>query len=111
MDSRFYPMSDYMKLRLPTYYASTTAEEHLMKLDIDLYQLKRIYERNSPIMTIQRYYKGYKERKLISKITDVRYQAAQRIQKIFRGWYFRLKCKRDLELFALTNGLGSLLLS
>lgn len=44
---------------LPQYTPNTTAEEHLIKFEVDLYQLKRLYERKSPSIWIQRFFRGY----------------------------------------------------
>eukprot|EP00347_Sterkiella_histriomuscorum_P018366 403345778 len=110
-EHRFQSMSDFMKLRMPIYYQSSTAEEHLMRLDIDIYQLKRIYERNSPIITIQRIYRGCKQRQEMNSFNKYRSNAAVTIQKVFRGWNLRLKAKRELKEFAINSGLSHLLLS
>ncbi|CDW75240.1 leucine-rich repeat and iq domain-containing protein 3 [Stylonychia lemnae] len=108
---RFQSLSDYMKLKMPNYFQSSTAEEHLMRLDIDVYQLCRIYEKNSPIIAIQRTFRGYRERKTVKIIKKSRDDAATKVQKIFRGWFLRLKSRRELENFAIDSGLSHLLLS
>lgn len=53
-----------MKLYIPDYEHEASAEKHLISLDVDIYRLKRIFERNSPSILIQSLYRGYRARNL-----------------------------------------------
>ena len=50
--TRFRSLNKYMKIFVPEFLENLSAEQHLFNLDIDIYRLKRIYERNSPILRI-----------------------------------------------------------
>jgi len=41
-----------MKLHIPDYTNERSAEQHLLNLEVDVYRLKRIFERNSPSILI-----------------------------------------------------------
>lgn len=41
-----------MKLHIPDYEVEKSAEQHLFNLEVDIYRLKRIFERNSPSILI-----------------------------------------------------------
>jgi Leucine-rich repeat (LRR) protein len=49
---RFRGLNEFMKLYIPDYQHETSAERHLISLDVDVYRLKRIFERNSPSILI-----------------------------------------------------------
>ena len=47
---RFRGLNEFMKLRIPDYTNERSAEQHLLNLEVDIYRLKRIFERN-PLIT------------------------------------------------------------
>jgi len=49
---RFRGLNEYMKLHIPDYAKEKSAEQHLFNLEVDIYRLKRIFERNSPSILI-----------------------------------------------------------
>jgi hypothetical protein len=49
---RFRGLNEYMKLHIPDYLNEKSAEQHLFNLEVDVYRLKRIFERNSPSILI-----------------------------------------------------------
>ena len=49
---RFRGLNEYMKLHVPDYNNEKSAEQHLFNLEVDVYRLKRIFERNSPSILI-----------------------------------------------------------
>jgi hypothetical protein len=59
---RFRGLNEFMKLYIPDYQHEKGAERHLISLDVDVYRLKRIFERNSPSILIQSLYRGYRSR-------------------------------------------------
>jgi Leucine-rich repeat (LRR) protein len=59
---RFRGLNEFMKLHIPDYTHERSAENHLFNLDVDIYRLKRIFERNSPSILIQSLYRGYRSR-------------------------------------------------
>jgi hypothetical protein len=61
---RFRGLNEFMKLYIPDYEHEASAEKHLISLDVDIYRLKRIFERNSPSILIQSLYRGYRARNL-----------------------------------------------
>jgi len=49
---RFRGLNEFMKLHIPDYAKEKSAEQHLFNLEVDIYRLKRIFERNSPSVLI-----------------------------------------------------------
>lgn len=49
---RFRGLNEFMKLHIPDYTNERSAEQHLLNLEVDVYRLKRIFERNSPSILI-----------------------------------------------------------
>lgn len=47
-----------MKLHIPDYVNERSADQHLLNLEVDIYRLKRIFERNSPSILIQSFWRG-----------------------------------------------------
>lgn len=62
-----------------------------------LYKLKRKWEKCSPIIKIQSYWRRFKVRRNMGGHLSVRDKMAVIIQKNVRGWLLRNKLKRDLE--------------
>jgi hypothetical protein len=56
---RFRSMNEYMRLHLPEFAPEKSAEHHLMNLQVDVYRLRRIFERNSPAILIQSLWRGF----------------------------------------------------
>lgn len=56
---RFRALSQFMKINIPKFKENLSADEHLFNIEVDLYRLRRLYERNCPSIRIQSYYRGY----------------------------------------------------
>ena len=69
----------------------------MFNLEVDIYRLKRIFERNSPSTLIQSLYRGYKSRNYVKVYFNERKQKIIKIQKVTRGWLMRKKFKKDLR--------------
>jgi len=93
-----------MKLHIPDYTKEKSAEQHLFNLEVDVYRLRRIFERNSPSILIQSLYRGYRSRNYVKIYFNERRQKIMKIQKIARGFLLRLKLKKDLkDMLRYTN--------
>lgn len=55
---RFRGLNEFMKIHINDYTSEPTAEQHLINLEVDIYRLKRIFERNSPSILIQSFWRG-----------------------------------------------------
>jgi hypothetical protein len=62
---RFRGLNEFMKLHIPDYTKEKSAEQHLFNLEVDVYRLRRIFERNSPSVLIQSLYRGYRSRNYV----------------------------------------------
>lgn len=62
---RFRGLNEFMKLHIPDYTKEKSAEQHLFNLEVDVYRLRRIFERNSPSILIQSLYRGYRSRNYV----------------------------------------------
>lgn len=49
---RFRGLNEFMKIHIPDYSSERSAEQHLLNLEVDVYRLKRLFERNSPSILI-----------------------------------------------------------
>ena len=49
---RFRGLNEFMKLHIPDYSHERSAEQHKFNLEVDVYRLRRIFERNSPSILI-----------------------------------------------------------
>lgn len=93
---RFRALSDYMRISIPDYTNESDARVHLMSLNKDAYELKRIYERNSPSILIQRIFRGHKIRKNINNTIGIKKDSVIKIQKVIRGFLLRRRCRKEL---------------
>jgi hypothetical protein len=94
---RFRALTQFMKINIPKFQENISAEQHLFNLEVDLYRIRRLYERNCPSIRIQAVFRGHLFRsKAFFSFID-RKNAAIKIQKIFRGWIYRFKMKRELK--------------
>lgn len=102
--TRFRAMNENMRIQLPDFQENLTAERHIDTLDAELYQLKRHYEHNSPIIRLQSAYRAYKVRKKYRNyISKVRW-SIRKIQKVWRGHKLRAKMKKELfEIMTMNN--------
>ena len=96
---RFRAMSDYMRISIPDYTKESDARNHLISLNRDAYELKRIYERNSPSVMIQRVFRGFRIRKNISNSIGIKRESVIKIQKVARGFILRNRLKRELNSY------------
>jgi len=49
---RFKALSHYMKIIVPKFTENLPADQHLFNLEVDLYRIRRLYERNSPAIRL-----------------------------------------------------------
>ena len=76
----------------------------MFNLEVDIYRLRRIFERNSPSVLIQSLYRGYRSRNYVKIYFNERRNKIIKIQKIARGYLLRLKLKKDLrDMLVYTN--------
>ena len=80
-------------------------------MEVDVYRLKRIFERNSPSILIQSLYRGYKSRNFITFYYKKRTANAITIQKNVRGWLRRKAFEKDLKELLAKTGDEDLLLT
>jgi hypothetical protein len=95
---RFRALSDYMRLSIPEFSLQTDQRNYLIWLNQDVYALKRIYEKNSPSIMIQRCFRGYIVRKNVANSLGVKKESVIIIQKVVRGMLLRRRLRRELAL-------------
>jgi hypothetical protein len=100
-----------MKLHIPDYTNERSAEQHLLNLEVDVYRLKRIFERNSPSILIQSLYRGYRSRNFVKIYFNERRAKMIYIQKCVRGWLARTKYLRELRAMLAETGQQDLLMT
>lgn len=100
-----------MKLHIPDYAKEKSAEAHLFNLEVDIYRLRRIFERNSPSILIQSLYRGYRSRNYVKIYFNERKHKILTIQRIVRGWLLRRKLKNDLRNILLSSNDEYLLMT
>jgi len=49
---RFRALSNNMKILIPKFQENQSADQHLFNLEVDLYRVRRLFERNSPSIRI-----------------------------------------------------------
>lgn len=86
---RFRGLNEFMKIHITDYTNEGSAEQHLMNLDVDVYRLKRIFERNSPSILIQSFWRGCASRNNAKGQNKKREKGAIRIQALWRGYACR----------------------
>jgi hypothetical protein len=59
---RFRALSNYMKIIIPKFTENIPADQHLFNLEVDIYRIKRLYEKNSPAIRIQSLFRGFRVR-------------------------------------------------
>jgi Leucine-rich repeat (LRR) protein len=94
---RFKALSQFMRLFAPEFKEGLTAEQHLFQVDLEIYKLRRLYEKNSPSIRIQALFKGYKRRVAHTNYFQKKLKSIIYIQKMVRGWLQRLRVKRELR--------------
>jgi hypothetical protein len=95
--SRFRALNRYMKIYAPDFVEHLTAEKHIFNMEVDIYRLKRIYERNSPVIRVQTMFRGYRVRNDYANFFSKRKSAIIKIQKVIRGWLMRFNIKKELK--------------
>ena len=108
---RFRGLNEFMKLHIPDYTHERSAEQHLFNLEVDVYRLKRIFERNSPSILIQSLYRGYRDRNWAKIYFNERRHKMIKIQKVVRGWLQRRKFEKDLRDILEYEGQQDLLMT
>lgn len=109
--NRFRGLNEYMKWHITDYSDEPSAEQHKFNLEVDIYRLKRCFERNSPSILIQSLFRGYKSRNFFKFYFKQRTANALFIQKHVRGWLQRRKFIKDLRDLLAYDGEEDLLLS
>jgi IQ calmodulin-binding motif len=109
--SRFRALSHFMKIMIPKFQENQQADQHLFNLEVDLYRIRRLHERNSPAIRIQSFLRGYNVRSQSFFSAAERVKAVTKIQKVYRGWIYRLKIKRELQAMLREEGMEELLLT
>ena len=54
--------SENMSISIPDYANETSAERHIFTLEVDIYKLKRLFEKSSPSIKIQSLFRGYRQK-------------------------------------------------
>ena len=71
-------MNHFMKIMIPKFQENQQADQHLFTLEVDLYRIKRLYERNSPSIRIQSLVRGYNVR------SQSYFSAAERVKSAIK---------------------------
>ena len=101
---RFRALNEFMKLHIPDYAREKSAEQHLFNLEVDIYRLRRIFEKNSPSIIIQSVYRGFRERHKARLSMAKKIKLVVLVQKTFRGFMVRRKFKKELfDMLETTN--------
>ena len=102
---RFRAMSTrYMKIYVPKFLENNSADQHIFNLDVEVYRIKRLFERNSPSIRIQSAFRGYYHRSKAVFSFMQRKKAAVFIQKMAKGWLFRLRMRKELKSILKSQG-------
>lgn len=108
---RFRGLNEFMKLHIPDYSAERSAEQHLMNLEVDIYRLKRIFERNSPSILIQSFWRGCASRINTKGYYKKRIKSITKIQAWFRACLARQRYMNDLKDLLKQTGEEDLLMT
>jgi len=101
---RYRALNEYMKLHIPDYAKEKSAEQHLFNLEVDVYRLRRIFERNSPSTMIQAIFRGFRQRHYVRIKAVDNEKKVVKIQKVIRGWLVRNRFKKELmDMLQLTG--------
>lgn len=108
---RFRGLNEFMKLHIPDYTNERSAEQHLLNLDVDVYRLKRIYERNSPSILIQSFWRGCASRNNAKGYYKKRLTSIVKLQGWFRAVLARKQYLSELQALLKTTGDEDLLMT
>jgi len=87
---RFRTLGPNMSLAIPFYGSGlTNSMFQVQELNKEIYKLKRIYEKNSPSILIQKNFKGYQKRVLYHNEIIRRNNASSKISAFYKGWKTR----------------------
>lgn len=105
-----------MKLSLQTQsrHDKSAAEQAMTpqwSLNIDVYRLRRLYERNSPVILIQSLFRSYKSRNKSFSLLTAWKSSALFIQRVYRGWTLRKQLKDKLHEMLRETGNAHLIMS
>lgn len=101
-------MNKYMKIYIPEFIPNLSAEKHLFNFEVDIYRLKRIFERNSPSIRIQSLFRGFRVRTTYKNYFKRKKKSIIKIQKLARGWILRKKMRKELYDIMKEEGLAHL---
>jgi hypothetical protein len=108
---RFRGLNEFMKLHIPDYTTEKSAEQHLLNLEVDIYRLKRIFERNSPSILIQSFWRGCASRRNVEGYYKKRHASIVKLQGWFRAVLARRRYMRELRMLLRQSGQEDLLLT
>lgn len=108
---RFRGLNEFMKLHIPDYTNERSAEQHLLNLEVDVYRLKRIFERNSPSILIQSFWRGCASRNNAKGYYKKRLDSIIRLQGWFRAVLARKKYMLELRALLKQTGEEDLLMT
>lgn len=108
---RFRGLNEFMKLHIPDYSHERSAEQHLLNLDVDVYRLKRIFERNSPSILIQSFWRGCASRNKAEGYYKKRQASIVKLQGWFRALLARKLYMRELRALLQKTGDEDLLMT
>jgi hypothetical protein len=97
-----------MKIYIPEFIPNLSAEKHLFNFEVDIYRLKRIFERNSPSIRIQSLFRGFRVRTTYKNYFKRKRKSIIKIQKLVRGWILRKNMRRELYDIMKEEGLAHL---
>jgi hypothetical protein len=108
---RFRALNEFMKLHIPDYSNEALAEQHLLNLEVDVYRLKRIFERNSPSIIIQSFWRGSSSRNISKGVSVKRSASIVKVQAWIRATLARIAFQRELRAMLKTTGDEDLLMT
>jgi hypothetical protein len=108
---RFRGLNEFMKLHIPDYTNERSAEQHLLNLEVDVYRLKRIFERNSPSILIQSFWRGCASRNNAKGYYKKRLDSIVKLQGWFRAVLARKQYMKELRELLKKTGDEDLLMT
>ena len=100
-----------MMVEIPEFIEDLSTEKYIEILEDELYQLRRKFEYNSPIIRVQAAYRAFKVReKYRYQVSKIRW-AILKIQKVWRGFRLRHKMKKELYDIMVLNQTPYLMMS
>ena len=108
---RFRALAPHMRIVVPDFLEGLSADQHLFHLDVEIYKLKRLHEKNSPSIRIQALFRGFRQRIANQRYFQKKMDSVVFIQKMTRAWLQRKEWKRQLIELMKENNMEDLLLT